>query len=180
MAEGSCAAIRPGIEVAGCAEEVWGSLVPRRSWRKFQLSIFASLRGCSNIFSEIESGHRKWSFRNPTPHLLAVGVLAHRSAMFCDEALLDWLRFARRDQRPIRRIMKGKIEIGHRQPAIGIPVAARAHVEQSFASLRQHFSTVNEAQSDLLSLSYRLGQNQQPPGRCHCGPAACPRPPDSE
>ncbi len=55
--------------------------------------------------------------------------------------------------------MKSKIEIGHNQPTIWIPHAARTYVEQAIAGFGQHFSTVDEAQADGLSFLCRFVQN---------------------
>ncbi len=121
------------------------------------------LSRCSNIFAQVESCYRDGPLRNPVRHLLVIyvrqrGVWRSRfwgSCRRCGERL----RFARCQKRPTRRIVEGKIEIRHGHSTIGIPCPACSNVEQAVARLSQHFSTIDKAQTDLLSFPRRLGQN---------------------
>ena len=89
----------------------------------------------SNILAKVEPGYGDRPFRDPTRRLLVASALRRSLRGLCRwPGERRW--FARRQKSPTRGIMEGKIEVGHGHSAIGIPCAARTHVEQALTSFR--------------------------------------------
>ncbi len=116
------------------------------------------LRRASYVLAKIESSHGHGTLRNPVRDLLVDCNRSRSLHGFC-----RWLgerhRLAGCQQSPTRWVVEGEIVIGHGHSSIGVPCAARTHVEQAFARLRYHLSTVHEAELDTLSFPRRFGQN---------------------
>ena len=66
--------------------------------------------------------------------------------------------FAGCHQRPTDGIAELQIEPGHLQPTVGIPGAARAHVQQSTSCFGEHLASINEVQLDFLTGTQAAGE----------------------
>ena len=115
----------------------------------------------AHVLAEVEAGHGDGPLRDPARNFVGGGLRSRRRILF--RFLDDRGRhlFSRRQQGPVRGIVKFHVELGGAQTEVRIPGAALADVEQSITRLRQNLAGVGEAQLQGQSGRERSRENDR-------------------
>src|SRR5271165_6607855 len=96
----------------------------------------ARLGSAANVLAQVEPGDRNGLLTHPVPDKIIAIPLQRHPVPSCN-------------QRPGPWKAKGEIVICHGNATVGIPVSARAHVEQPATRISDNLASVAEAQLEM-------------------------------